>query len=79
MKTLVLADRPPSRPIKEILTDNPDIELIITLGDLYFYDIQELANVIHIPKIGVYGNHCDGRYMDILGITNLHLKTFEHR
>ena len=79
MKTLVLADRPPSRPIKEILAENPDIELIITLGDLYFYDIQELANITHIPKIGVYGNHCDGRYMDMLGIINLHLKTFEYK
>ncbi len=79
MKTLVFADRPPSRPISEILAENPDIELIITLWDLYFYDIQELANVTNIPKIGVYGNHCDGRYMETLGIINLHLKTFEYK
>ena len=73
MKILALADRMPSRPIKEILKENPDIELIITLGDLYFHDIQELEDITDIPKIGVYGNHCDGMYMKTLGIQNLHL------
>lgn len=73
MKLLVLADMPATRPIKEILQENPDIELIVTLGDLYYGDIQELENITHIPKIGVYGNHCDGSYMDQLGIKNMHL------
>lgn len=79
MKVLILADRPPTRPIKEIISDNPGIQLIITLGDLYYYDIQVLAEITDIPKIGVYGNHCDGRYMESLGITNMHLanKTIE--
>lgn len=31
----------------------------------------------HIPKIGVYGNHCDGGYMEALGILNLHLSPKE--
>ncbi|MFZ3233654.1 MAG: hypothetical protein WA194_09330 [Patescibacteria group bacterium] len=33
-----------------------------------------MAKIDGIPKIGVYGNHCDGRYMDKLGIENLHMK-----
>lgn len=74
MKTLVLTDQPASRSIKEILADNPDIELIITLGDLSYEILADLKDIFHIPKIGIYGNHCDGTYMERLGITNLHLR-----
>ena len=75
MRILALADRAPSKPIKEILAENPGVSLILTLGDLYYYDIAALADVTDVPKAGVYGNHCDGRYMEPLGIENLHLKT----
>lgn len=74
MKILFFADRPPDKPIKKILEENPGVELIVTLGDLYSFDISELAEITDIPKIGVYGNHCDGRYMETLGIENMHLK-----
>ena len=74
MKALVIADQPTSRSIKEILVENSDIELIITLGDLSYEILVELKDIFHIPKIGVYGNHCDGTYMEKLGIANLHLR-----
>jgi Icc-related predicted phosphoesterase len=80
MKLLVFADRPPHQSlngsIAKLCQEN-NIDLIVTLGDLEFADIQELAGITNIPKIGVYGNHCSGTYMEPLGIHNLHLRTGE--
>lgn len=59
MKILFFADRAPDKPIRQILEENPGIDLIVTLGDLYYFDISGLAEIKDIPKIGVYGNHCD--------------------
>lgn len=78
MLILAIADQAPSRSILEILAERP-VDLICTLGDLTYFSIQELAKINDVPKIGVYGNHCSGKYFDSLGITNLHLKTFEHQ
>jgi Icc-related predicted phosphoesterase len=77
MKILAIADRPPSKRIKDILHEHSDISLICTLGDLDYFDLIELADIQHIPKIGVYGNHDSGTYFENLGIINLHLKTFQ--
>jgi Icc-related predicted phosphoesterase len=74
LKTLVIADRPPKSPIKEIIEREAN-DLIITLGDLEYSQISALEFVTEIPKIGVYGNHCTPGYLELLGITNLHLKT----
>lgn len=71
MKALVLADRPPHINIREII-QREQVELIITLGDLEQSDLVELEYVTNIPKIGIYGNHCGGTYMEPLGITNMH-------
>ncbi len=79
MKILAIADRPPSNSILKTLDLNPDIELIITLGDLGLIQLSELEFVKNLPKLGVYGNHCSGQYFEQLGIFNLHLKTFEYR
>jgi len=76
MHILAISDRKPSDSIANILKKYP-IDLICTLGDLEYYDILELKDITNIPKIGVYGNHCSGNYMESLGIVNLHLKTFE--
>ena len=76
MRILAIADRPPSKPLREILLEQP-IDVIVTLGDLEMHEIRALENVTSIPKFGVYGNHCSGMYMEPLGITNLHLKTAE--
>lgn len=74
MKILAIADRPPKKSIREIVSEE-QIDLIITLGDLEYTEIAELEYIHDIPKIGVYGNHCTPGYMELLGITNLHLAT----
>ena len=78
MKILLIADRPPEKPILEILATNP-VDLIITLGDLESSELRGLDQVTHIPKLGVYGNHCSGMYFDSLGIRNMHMQTFAYR
>jgi len=76
MNILAIADRPPRQSIKQTLSENK-IDLIVTLGDLEYSEIRELADVDTIPKLGVYGNHCSGMYFNELGIKNMHLQTFE--
>lgn len=74
IKILAIADRKPERSLREwVLETRPD--LIVTLGDLDYFDLQELESISDILKIGVYGNHCSGRYFESLGIENMHLKT----
>lgn len=51
------------------------MDAIVTLGDLELQQIRELESITEIPKLGVYGNHCSGTYMDALGIQNLHRAT----
>ena len=79
IKALVIADKKPEWWIKSILDINPDIDIIITLWDLEFYDISYLMDITKIPKIWVYWNHCDWLYMDQLWINNLHLKIFSFK
>ncbi|MEK7652273.1 MAG: metallophosphoesterase [Patescibacteria group bacterium] len=78
MKILAIADRPARLSIKEIVKTN-NIDMIITLGDLDLDQIRELEDIQSIPKLGVYGNHDSGTYMEPLGIQNMHLKTFEFK
>jgi uncharacterized protein len=77
MKVLALADRPASINIKDVVMAE-GIELIVTLGDLTREDLIMLEYVTDIPKIGVYGNHCSGNYMEDLGIMNMHQKIWEY-
>lgn len=77
IKALIIADRKPEWWIKNILENNKDIDIIITLWDLEHGDLMYLMEVNNIPKIWVYGNHCDGLYMQYLGIKDLHLKTLK--
>ncbi len=73
MKILALADRRTYPPFTDILRDfHTSIDLIVTLGDLDFHDLQALSGYPSIPKMGVYGNHCGGSYLKLLGIENLH-------
>ena len=76
MRILVIADRGPSRPIKEMLAEQP-IDVIVTLGDLELSDIRYLELVTDIPKLGVYGNHCSGMYMPEIGMENMHMRAKE--
>jgi len=73
VRLLVLADITPSlgMGIAEYVAAH-DIEAVITAGDLTRYDIEGIDHA-GVPTLGVYGNHCDGRYLKDLGITNLHL------
>ena len=78
MKTLVISDRAPNIDIIQT-TNNENIELIITLGDLTREEILPLEHIKHIPKIGVYGNHDSGNYMEELGIWNMHMMTWDYK
>ncbi|MFZ1483767.1 MAG: metallophosphoesterase [Candidatus Saccharimonadales bacterium] len=78
MKALVIADRRPDIDIGATIAAE-NIELVITLGDLTREDILALADIQHIPKIGVYGNHDSGTYMPELGIWDMHLKTWDYK
>ncbi len=78
MKILAIADRPPREKLSKLIQEN-SIELFCSLGDLNYFYLQDLEEIIDIPKVGVYGNHCSGTYFDSLGIMDLHLKTFEHK
>lgn len=70
MKAFVISDT--NRIIEHPTSEN--IDLIITCGDLMPHDIPiELGK----PIFGVYGNHCNGQYLEELGATNLHLKVAE--
>lgn len=75
MHILAIADRPPEKPMKEILAEHT-IDVVVTLGDLEMSQIRSLENV-DLPKLGVYGNHCSGMYMPELGIENMHMKIKE--
>ena len=78
MNILAISDRPAKESIVKLVKQNA-IDLICTLGDLEYFDLQELELITDIPKIGVYGNHDSGSYFEPLGITNMHLNTFEHQ
>lgn len=79
IKTLIRADRVGSVSLGKMIDTNPGIELLIFLWDLYYQDVEQVKNYPNIPAIGVYGNHCDGRYLEDNGIRNLHLKTWEYK
>lgn len=73
IRVLALADRRTYPPLREILAEHSqEIDLIVTLGDLDYHDLHALDQYRHIPAIGVYGNHCAGSYMPLLGIINAH-------
>jgi Icc-related predicted phosphoesterase len=50
-----------------------DIDAVVTAGDLTRFDLAG-GEDLTVPVLGVYGNHCDGKYLKDLGIKNLHLK-----
>ena len=76
MNFLVIADKNPRINIEEVVRAQ-NIDIIVTLGDLTREDILPLKEISDIPKIGVYGNHDSGTYMNELGIINMHLNTWD--
>jgi len=77
MVILAISDKSAKSSILSLI-EKYQVNLVCTLGDLSHFSLKELKKVTNIPKIGVYGNHCSGKYFDSLGIYNLHLKIFEH-
>ncbi|GAT07741.1 hypothetical protein H7I77_09685 [Mycolicibacterium novocastrense] len=77
MKLLLIADTAPemSSPLPQYVLDN-GIDAIVTAGDLYARTLTGIDGC-HIPAMGVYGNHCDGTYLDELHMWNLHLSHIE--
>ncbi len=78
MRTLIIADCNPNIDIKRVVAEE-NIELLITLGDLTREDLIGLTTVTTIPKIGVYGNHDSGHYMEELGIRDMHLNVWDYK
>jgi uncharacterized protein len=50
-----------------------DVDAVVTAGDLTRFDLAGVEG-LSVPVMGVYGNHCDGKYLKDLRIKNLHLK-----
>jgi uncharacterized protein len=75
MRVLALADRPFHADVS-VLASQHEVDAIVTLGDLQPSWLETLDRV-HVPKLGVYGNHDDEPYMTWFGIDNLHLNRIE--
>lgn len=61
----------------EFREEHSDIDAIITLGDLTYFEIRDLESINSVPKLGVYGNHDARGYMEQLGIINLDSKVYQ--
>lgn len=75
MRVLVIADKNPHLDYAHVIAEN-QVQLVITLGDLEREHLIGLESVT-TPKIGVYGNHDTGTYMEEFGIMNLHQKVWD--
>lgn len=78
MKLLAIADRNPGIDIAQVVATE-GVDLIVTLGDLERHDLLGLLEVTTIPKLGVYGNHDSGNYMNELAITDMHRATVKYQ
>lgn len=75
---LAIADVRPefgARTLGEVVEER-GVDLVITAGDLHRSEIAGIDQ-LNVPTLGVYGNHCDRRYLDDLQMTNLHLRRVE--
>lgn len=73
VRFLVVADMAPELPADlEGFLAAASVDAVVLAGDLLSGDLRGLAKT-SLPKLGVYGNHCDGRYLEAMGFTNLHL------
>jgi uncharacterized protein len=79
MRILALADQAPRESMRALIARHQP-ELIVLLGDLRASFIDGVADAISyqgIPAVGVYGNHCDGRYLEEAGIINVHARVVD--
>ena len=75
MRVLALADRP-FHADASTLAQQHGVDAILTLGDLQPSWLESLDRV-HVPKLGVYGNHDGEPYMTWFGIDNLHMNRIQ--
>jgi uncharacterized protein len=75
MRVLALADRP-FHADASTLANQHGVDAILTLGDLQPSWLETLDRV-HVPKLGVYGNHDEGDEFDGIGIEDVHLRRIE--
>lgn len=73
VRLLVIADTDPELPaaVQDCVAEW-GIDVVVCAGDLDRWLLEGLEKV-DIPKVGVYGNHCDGKYFDKLGVVDLHV------
>lgn len=45
-----------------------DVDMILSLGDMYSIDLERLRGVSDTPILGVYGNHCSRGYLEQYGV-----------
>ncbi|MEB3023045.1 MULTISPECIES: metallophosphoesterase family protein [Mycolicibacter] len=79
MRVLVIADYydvSAEPPLAEMVKRHR-LDAVITAGDLSKFDLNGI-DALPVPVLGVYGNHCNGRYLEELGVTNLHLAYVGH-
>jgi uncharacterized protein len=74
LRLLVIADITPQlgMSIADYVATHA-VDAVVTAGDLTRFDLSGVED-LSIPVLGVYGNHCDGKYLKDLRIKNLHLK-----
>jgi Icc-related predicted phosphoesterase len=75
VRVLAIADRPTHVDPAAVALQH-DVDAVVTLGDLQPSWIEPLER-LRKPKLGVYGNHDDERYMDWFAIDDLHLRRLD--
>jgi len=75
MRLLVVADEAPPTGAAE-LVDGNSADAVVTLGDLPADWMAELAEV-HVPRLGVHGNHDADGQLEGSGAENMHLRVGE--
>lgn len=76
LRVLLIADTDPKLPggLNAYIADQ-QVDVVITAGDLH---AGMLTGIAEQPMaMGVYGNHCNGTYLDELGMMNLHRRRVE--
>lgn len=79
MRILVIADYY-DRDVEPALADvvaAHQVDAVITAGDLSAWSLSGIEQ-LPVAAMGVYGNHCNGTYLEQLGVTNLHLSRVVH-
>jgi Icc-related predicted phosphoesterase len=77
MKFLVISDS--HGGYKETDLQGEQIDAVLLLGDIDYYEVRKIDEAFHGPKFGVLGNHDGPDYFEGTGIVNLHGKVIEFK